>query len=154
MVVATEAKVRAADATPQKKPRTPPRVLQLEVAWEKDRLRISAHEYLAGEATTEVYGDQGVVLQAYDDLVSTHLAPPGAVALKLYTRDRPEWQDLGIAIPPHHGERIAAVPRSFIDCLKHDLEPPVTAQDGRLSVEMVLGAYQSAREGRRVAFPL
>lgn len=109
---------------------------------------------LAGENTTEIYGDQGVLVQNYDDLVSTHLVPPGAAALKLYTRDRPEWQDLGIAIPPQHGERIAAVPRSFIDCLKHDLEPPVTAQDGRVSVEMVLGAYESARTGRRVTFPL
>ncbi len=109
---------------------------------------------LAGENTTEVYGDQGVLIQNYDDLVSTHLAPPGAAALKLYTRDAPQWQDLGMPIPPHHGERIAGVPRSFIDCLKHDLDPPVTAEDGRVSVEMVLGAYRSAKEGRRVAFPL
>ncbi len=109
---------------------------------------------LAGENTTEVYGDQGVLIQNYDDLVSTHLAPPGAVALKLYTRDAPQWQDLGMPIPPHHGERIAGVPRSFIDCLKYDLDPPVTAEDGRVSVEMVLGAYRSAKEGRRIAFPL
>ena len=40
---------------------------------------------LAGENTTEVYGDQGVLIQNYDDLVSTHLAPPGAVVLK-FTR--------------------------------------------------------------------
>ncbi len=109
---------------------------------------------LAGENTTEIYGDQGVLIQNYDDLVSTHLAPPDAVALKLYTRDNPTWQDQGIAIPSHHGERIAGVPRSFVDCLKHDLDSPVTAKDGRVAVEMVLGAYQSAREGRRVAFPL
>jgi predicted dehydrogenase len=109
---------------------------------------------LAGENTTEIYGDQGVLVQNYDDLVSTHLAPPGAAALRVYTRDEPQWTDLGIPIPPHHGERIAGVPRSFIDCLKHDLAPPVTAEDGRISVEMVLGAYESAREGRRVTFPL
>ena len=109
---------------------------------------------LAGENTTEVYGDQGVLIQNYDDAVSTHLASPGAVALKLYTRDHPTWRDVGVAIPASHGERIAAVPRPFIDCLKDDSEPLVTAEDGRVSVEMVLGAYRSAREGRRVAFPL
>ncbi|MGC9467532.1 MAG: Gfo/Idh/MocA family protein [Anaerolineae bacterium] len=109
---------------------------------------------LAGENTTEVYGDQGVLLQYYDDAVSTHLAPPDAVALKLYTRVNPQWQGLGIPIPSSHGERIAGVPRSFVDCIKEDTEPPVTAEDGRVSVEMVLGAYQSAREGRRVTFPL
>ena len=47
-----------------------------------------------------------------------------------------------------------AVPRPFIDCLKNDTEPDVTVEDGRVSVEMVLGAYQSAREGKRVTFPL
>lgn len=109
---------------------------------------------LAGENTTEVYGDQGVLIQNHDDLVSTGiptLTPP--VALKLYTRANPTWQDLGIAIPATHGERIAAVPRAFVDCILQDTEPDVTAQDGRVSVEMVLGAYQSSREGRRVYFP-
>jgi class 3 adenylate cyclase/tetratricopeptide (TPR) repeat protein len=52
MLLDTEPTVRAPDTAPPKKPRTPPRVLQLEVAWERDRLKISAHEYLAGEATT------------------------------------------------------------------------------------------------------
>ena len=108
---------------------------------------------LAGENTTEIYGDQGVLIQNYDDAVSTSIAPEGGVALKLYTRETPQWQDLGMPIPESHGERIAGVPRSFIDCLRHDTEPSVTAEDGRVSVEMVLGAYRSAREGRRVVFP-
>ncbi len=109
---------------------------------------------LAGENTTEIYGDQGVLIQNYDDAVSTHLAPTDAVALKLFRRGGEEWEDLGIPIPDRHGERIAGVPRSFIECIRHDTAPPVTAEDGRVSVEMVLGAYQSAREGRRVEFPL
>jgi predicted dehydrogenase len=110
---------------------------------------------LAAENTTEIYGDQGVIIQNHDDLPSTNVPPPpGAIALKLYTKSAPQWQDLGIPIPRSHGERIAGVPRAFIDCLQNDTEPPVTAQDGRVSVEMVLGAYQSAREGRRIRFPL
>jgi predicted dehydrogenase len=110
---------------------------------------------LAGENTTEVYGDQGVLIQNHDDVPSTNLPlPPGATALKLYTKDAPHWQDLGIPIPATHAERLAGVPRPFIDCIIHDQEPAITATDGRVSVEMVLGAYQSAREGRRVTFPL
>jgi predicted dehydrogenase len=109
---------------------------------------------LAGENTTEIYGDRGVLIQNYDDAVSTSIAPEGGVALKLYTTDEPQWKDLGMPIPPSHGERIAGVPRSFIDCLKYDTAPSVTAEDGRVSVEMVLGAYQSAKEGRRIQFPL
>ena len=110
---------------------------------------------LAGENTTEIYGDQGVVIQNYGDGPSCNLPrPDDAVAVKLYTRDKPHWTDLGIPAPKSHGERIANVPRPFIDCLKHDTAPPVTVWDGRVAVEMVLGAYQSAKDGRRVKFPL
>ena len=110
---------------------------------------------LAGENTTEIYGDQGVVIQNYGDAPSCNIPRPAdAVALRLYTRDEPSWTDLGIPIPDGHGERIAGVPRPFIDCLKNDTEPDVTVEDGRVSVEMILGAYRSAQEGRRVKFPL
>ena len=110
---------------------------------------------LAGENTTEIYGNEGVVIQNYGDGPSCNVPrSEDAVALKLYTRDEPSWKDLGIEIPNSHGERIAGVPRPFIDCLKNDTESDVTVEDGRVSVEMVLGAYRSAQEGRRVKFPL
>ncbi|RKU18617.1 gfo/Idh/MocA family oxidoreductase [Candidatus Poribacteria bacterium] len=110
---------------------------------------------LAGENTTEIYGDEGVVIQNYGDGPSCNMPrPDDAVALKLYTRNEPSWRDMGIPIPNNHGERIAGVPRPFIDCLKNDTEPDVSVEAGRVSVEMVLGAYRSAQEGRRVSFPL
>jgi predicted dehydrogenase len=110
---------------------------------------------LAGENTTEVYGDQGVLVQNHDDLVSTSLPlPKEATALKYFKRGDSGWKDLGVDIPASHGERIMAVPRAFIDAYKTDSPPPVCAQDGRVSVEMILGAYQSTHEGRRVEFPL
>ena len=110
---------------------------------------------LAGENTTEIYGDAGVVIQNYGDAPSCNVPrPEDAVALKLYTRDEPSWKDLGIPIPDGHGERISGVPRPFIDCLINDTDPDVTVEDGRVSVEMILGAYRSAQEGRRVTFPL
>ncbi len=110
---------------------------------------------LAGENTTEIYGDDGVIIQNYGDGPSCNMPrPEDAIALKLYTREEPSWKDLGIAIPNSHGERIAGVPRPFIDCLKNDTEPDVSVEAGRVSVEMVLGAYRSAQEGRRVSFPL
>jgi predicted dehydrogenase len=110
---------------------------------------------LAGENTTEIYGDAGVVIQNYGDAPSCNIPRPAdAVALKLYTRDEPLWKDLGIPIPAGHGERIGGVPRPFIDCLKNGTESDVTVEDGRVAVEMILGAYQSAQEGRRVTFPL
>jgi predicted dehydrogenase len=110
---------------------------------------------LAGENTTEVYGDQGVLIQNHDDLVSTMVPPPqGAMALKLFTAQQAGWQDLAEPIPNSHADRLGNVPRPFVDCILNETEPPVTALDGRVSVEMVLGAYQSARQGLRVEFPL
>ncbi len=116
---------------------------------------LNASVTLAGENTTEIYGDQGVLIQNQDDAPSTNVPlPSAATALKLYARTHPTWQDLNVPIPDDHGERIAGVPRAFADCLKYDRDPDITAEDGRILVEMILAAYQSAREGRRVTFPL
>jgi predicted dehydrogenase len=116
---------------------------------------VNSSASLASENTTEVYGDQGVLIQNHDDLVSTSITPPpGAIALKLFRRGETSWQDLGIPIPASHGERIAAIPRPFVDCIIDGKPLPVSGADGRASVEMVLGAYQSARQGKRIAFPL
>lgn len=41
----------------------------------------------------------------------------------------------------------------FVDCVTHDLEPMETGHDGRAVLEIILAAYQSAGEGRRVAVP-
>ncbi len=106
---------------------------------------------LAGENTTEIYGDAGVIIQNHDDAPSTN-GPrvDGAIALKLWRRGQPAWEDQGIPIPASHGERIGGVPRAFVDFVLHGAPPTATAYDGRVSVEMVLAAYQSAAEGRRI----
>ena len=105
---------------------------------------------LAGENTCEIYGDEGVILQNYDDGVSVGHAPPGAPALKLFRKSTGAWEAFDHPLPANHGERIAAVPRPWLDALRNGAPPAVTARDGKISVEMCLAAYQSAREGRRV----
>lgn len=106
---------------------------------------------LAGENTTEIYGDQGVLIQNHGDGVSTGMATPESVALKMYRRGQPgSWQNFPLGIPGSHGERIAAVPRPWVDTLKAGAPPTVTAREGRVSAAMCLGAYESARTGRRV----
>ncbi|HET6386798.1 MAG TPA: Gfo/Idh/MocA family oxidoreductase [Armatimonadota bacterium] len=112
---------------------------------------MNASVTLAGENTTEIYGDQGVLIQNWDDGVSTGFAPPGAAPLKLYRKGQPaRWEEIALPIPAGHGERIAAVPRPWIDQLKAGAPPTVNARDGKVSVEMCLAAYTSAREGRRI----
>lgn len=110
----------------------------------------------AGENTTEIYGDKGVVIQNYGDAPSCNMPrPDDAVALKLHMAGEPGWKDMGIPIPDSHGERIAAVARPVADFLIDDnAEPHVSVRDGKSSTEMILGAYKSAQEGCRVEFPL
>jgi predicted dehydrogenase len=109
---------------------------------------------LAGENTTEIYGDRGVIIQNHGDGPSCGIKPPHPIGVKLFQNDRAEqgWQDLGLAIPGGHGERIAGVARPFIDALKSG-KPMCTAAEGRVSVEMCLAAYRAAETGIRVRFP-
>jgi len=110
---------------------------------------------LGGENTTEIYGEQGAVIQNYGDAPSCDIPKcPEGPAVKMFRYGERDWQPFDdITIPPGHGERIRAVARPWVDSLINETPPAATGHDGRVAVEMMLGAYQSAREGRRVAFP-
>jgi predicted dehydrogenase len=43
--------------------------------------------------------------------------------------------------------------RHFVQCVREDTEPLVTAEDGRAVLEMIYAAYQSARTGAKVPLP-
>jgi arylsulfatase len=113
---------------------------------------LNSSTMLAAEATTEIYGDEGTIVQNYGDLVSSSLPrPAGAVALKIYRSGSDDWEAFDLPADTPHGARIAAVPRPLVDYLKDERGPLATAQEGKACVEMILGAYRSAREGRRVS---
>jgi len=115
-------------------------------------LLYNASVTLAAEITTEIYGDQGALQHYFGDGVATPFAPEGAAPLKLFRRGGPpKWEEISLPIPKSHGERIAAVPRPWIDMLKAGGTPECDARAGRVSTAMCLGAYESARTGRRVA---
>ncbi|MCY4070035.1 MAG: Gfo/Idh/MocA family oxidoreductase [Chloroflexi bacterium] len=105
---------------------------------------------LAAEATTEIYGDAGTIHQNYGDAPST-LVPPEGTPLKIFRAGAEDWEKFDFPFVPH-GSRIHAVARPVIDFVKGDGPPLATAEDGKVCIEMVLGAYQSAREGRRIHF--
>ncbi|MEI6913514.1 MAG: Gfo/Idh/MocA family oxidoreductase [Armatimonadota bacterium] len=105
----------------------------------------------AGENTTEIYGDKGVIIQNHGDGPSGVL-PPSPIAVKLFQSEKSElgWQVQDIELPKTgHGERISGVARPFIDALKSGV-PMCSAEEGKVSVEMCLAAYESAETGRRI----
>ncbi len=109
---------------------------------------------VAGENTTEIYGDRGTIIQNYGDGPSSNIPrPPGGIALKVFRQEAGVW-DLHHFPPQTQRERIQAVPRPLVNYLHGRAAPLATAEDGRVAIEMILGAYRAAREGRRVRFPL
>ena len=110
---------------------------------------------LAGENTTEIYGEKGAVIQNYGDAPSCDIPKcPEGPALKMFRYGEDDWRTFNIPIPPGHGHRIQAVPRPWVDSLIDETPPAATGHDGRVAVEMMLGAYESAQQGRRVTSPM
>lgn len=110
---------------------------------------------VAGINTTEIYGDQGTIVQDYGDAPSTSAPrPANAVPLRMIRKGEDNWTEFNLPIPQSQAERLAAVPRPFIDYVRGLTDETIKAKEGRKSVEMVLGAYCSAAEGKRVFFPL
>jgi len=116
---------------------------------------VNSSTTLAAIGTTEIYGDKGTIVQDYGDLPSTSAPRPAdAVPLRMIRQGEDHWTEFRLPIPKSQGERLAAIPRPFIDYVRGLSSETISAEEGRKSVEMVLGAYRSATEGRRIHFPL
>lgn len=109
---------------------------------------------VAAISTTEIYGDEGTIVQDYGDQPGAITPRPEGVApLKLIRKGDTAWTEFHLGIPRNQSERLANVPRPFIDYLRGLTDRTIGPEEGRQSVEMVLGAYRAAREGRRITFP-
>jgi len=106
---------------------------------------------LFGVNTTEIYGDNGTLIQDYGDSPATSAPrPPNAIPLKYIQKGDDHWTELAMDIPKNQGERIANIPRPFIDYIRGLSDERVSPEEGRVSVEMVLAAYASAKTGKRI----
>ena len=105
----------------------------------------------AGENTTEIVGQNGVVVQNYGDgpSCSAH-ASAGGVGLKWYLAEDAKWTHSDIPTPAGHGARIAGLAGPLADFLNDRRGPIADAAEARASLRMTLACYQSAAEGRRV----
>ena len=105
----------------------------------------------AGENTTEIVGEKGVIIQNYGDAPSCGVPrPDGACGLKWYLTETGSWTYSDIETPGSHGSRIADLAAPLAEFFHGNTAPIATAEDGRVSLRMVLACYVSAREGRRV----
>jgi len=108
----------------------------------------------AAENTTEIYGDEGVIIQNHDDGPSTSNKVPNPVGLKIWRKSTGAWELFDFELPEQHGHRIQSVARVAVDFLQGKRGPICSLEEGRLGTQMILGAYQSARTGERVALPM
>jgi predicted dehydrogenase len=110
---------------------------------------------VAAIGTTEIYGDRGTILHDYGDGPSCAAPrPAGAVALRMIHPGETQWTEFPIPIPQSQGERLMNIPRPFIDYILGRTDQTITAEEGRVTVEMLVGAYRSAAEGKRINFPI
>ena len=106
---------------------------------------------LAAIGTTEIYGDEGTIIHDYGDLPSTSAPhPANAIPLRLIRKGETAWTKFPIPLPQNHAERLAAIPRPFVDYVLGRTEQTISAEEGRVAIEMVLAAYQSAKQGCRI----
>ncbi len=106
---------------------------------------------LAGENTTEIVGDKGVLIQNYGDAPSA-AAPRAehAVALKWMRAGETAWTASELAAPRGQGERIAALAGPLAEFL-HGRRPPLaSAEEGLTTLKLVLACYEANARGARV----
>lgn len=106
---------------------------------------------LAATVTTQIFGDRGSIIQMYSDLASSALERLIPTPVLVHKRGEGSWRQP--AVEEGFGRIHHTVAKSFVSCLVSGTPPPVTAEDGRKAVEMVLAIYQSAKEHRTIEFP-
>lgn len=105
----------------------------------------------AGENTTEIIGEKGVIVQNFGDATSVNIPrPEGGIGLKWFLAKQGRWTYSEIPSPGSQGDRIAAQAGPLAEFLHGKRAPVATAEEGRISLRMVLATYVSTREGRRV----
>jgi predicted dehydrogenase len=110
---------------------------------------VSSFTCLAGENTTEIVGEDGVIIQNYGDGPSCQVPHPAA-GLKWFRKGDKEWTVSPIASPKSHGERIAALAPQLAKFLRGERGPICTAEEGQTSLRMTLACYDSSASGRTV----
>ncbi|MCE5279855.1 MAG: Gfo/Idh/MocA family oxidoreductase [Planctomycetaceae bacterium] len=107
---------------------------------------------VAGENTTEIVGEKGVIVQNFGDGPSANNPrPAGAISLKWFLQDSGQWTVSDVPGCDNQGVRIAALAAPLAEFLQGRRGPIATAAEGRDVLRIVLATYESSCTGRRVA---
>ena len=106
---------------------------------------------VAGENVTEIYCENGTIVQNYGDVPSCNIPrPPGGIQLKWYLQKDGRWTVSSTPEITSHGERIAGLAGPIAEFLQGRRPPIATAEEGRDVLRLVLACYDSAGLGKRI----
>ena len=88
----------------------------------------------------EVIGDEGAVQVGYFRQTPVRLLDRQGV-----------HHDTARTFPERFGDAFVSELQTFVDCVLHDIEPPITGHDSRATVAVGLAATRSMHEGQPVA---
>lgn len=111
----------------------------------------SSFTCVAGENTTEIMGENGVIIQNFGDQPSAGAPKPrGAIALKWYLDEEDDWHYADFEPPPSQGVRIFGLARPLAEFAAGQRAPIATAREGRDVLNITLACYRSAESGQRI----
>ncbi len=106
-----------------------------------------------------IYGTKGMVTLTHGSLPEAHfIEDPGWAP----GRSKAEWIPIssdGLGKPEtitdasHHPSNVATC-KDLIHAIESDTQPISSVTDARAALEMIMGAYESERTGRRIDFPM
>jgi predicted dehydrogenase len=109
--------------------------------------------YPAADNSIELYGTGGTAILSGVDLASRDLTESGF--LKTYRVGQParRWQVSPLVPRSKSGTHHQQVAQQFLATLRAGTPPPITLEDGRRALTLILAAYEAASTGRTVPVP-
>lgn len=102
--------------------------------------------FVAAENSIEIYGDKGTALLGGVDLASKDFCTQHW--FRTYAGGERRWSDSDIVPRFKTGGFHQQNALAFLDALSRNAAPPVTLDDGRRALAMILAAYEAAATGR------
>lgn len=112
---------------------------------------MSSFTCVAGENTTEVVCEKGVIIQNYGDGPSCNVPREDDRGLKWYLQETGEWTYCDIPSPNDHAVRIFALAEPLLEFMEDRRPGLATAEEGRDVLHMTLSCHRAAETGSRVS---